>query len=267
MSASPKRKATSARYLEADKRRTEGLILAQSPFWAMAVALVMLSGIIHSWDDFDYILFSLTAALPSILLPAVFSKPDGRPWHRRYWVKLNLWISIIVFLGTFFISHYFFDLMGMRYMFNRKWNFSSSVAGRSGGEVPLFLYPLTHAYFMTYFAVLRVAEREINSRLRPGRIGRVCVVLALSYGVAFGETFFMASPLLSDLFLYEKRDRMMKVGTFGYMIFFVTGLPMLGRVDSNGEDWPLSRVVIEALAAFTSMLLLFELWAKVVGPL
>jgi len=92
-------------------------------------------------------------------------------------------------------------------------------------------------------------------------------VLALSYVVAFGETFFMASPLLSEVFLYDKRDRMMKVGTFGYMIFFVTGLPMLGRVDSRGEDWPLSSVVTEALAAFTCILLLFELWAKIIGPL
>ncbi|KAH7489940.1 hypothetical protein H9L39_07544 [Fusarium oxysporum f. sp. albedinis] len=268
MAKSPKKKKqVSAQYLEADKRWTEGLILAQSPFWVTAVAFVMLSGIINSWNDVDYMLFSITAALPSILLPALLSKPGGRPWYRRYWVKLNLWVSIIVFLGTYFISHYFFDLMGMRYMFNNRINFSSAVAGRTGGEVPLFLYPLTHAYFMSYFTCLLVAERKIIRRLQPGRIGRIFVVLALSYVVAFGETFFMASPLLSEVFLYDKRDRMMKVGTFGYMIFFVTGLPMLGRVDSRGEDWPLSRVVTEALAAFTCILLLFELWAKIIGPL
>jgi cycloeucalenol cycloisomerase len=267
MATSPQKKQISAHHLEADKRWTEGLILAQSPFWVTAVAFVMLSGIISNWNDYDYILFSITAALPSVLLPALLSEPDGRPWYRRYWVKLNLWISIIVFLGTYFISHYFFDLMGMRYMFKVKLNFSSAVVGRTGGEVPLFLYPLTHAYFMSYFTFLLVAERKIIHRLHPGRFGRVFVVLTLSYIVAFGETFFMASPLLSDVFLYEKRDRMMKVGTFGYMIFFITGLPMLGRVDSRGEDWPLSRVVIEALAAFTSILLLFELWAKIIGPL
>ncbi|EXM37435.1 hypothetical protein V3481_004588 [Fusarium oxysporum f. sp. vasinfectum] len=268
MAKSPKRnKQVSSQYLEADKRWTEGLILAQSPFWVTAVAFVMLSGIINSWNDVDYMLFSITAALPSILLPALLSKPGGRPWYHRYWVKLNLWVSIIVFMGTYFISHYFFDLMGMRYMFNNKLNFSSAVAGRTGGEVPLFLYPLTHAYFMSYFTCLLVAERKIIRRLQPGCIGRIFVVLALSYVVAFGETFFMASPLLSEVFLYDKRDRMMKVGTFGYMIFFVTGLPMLGRVDSRGEDWPLSRVVTEALAAFTCILLLFELWAKIIGPL
>ncbi|KAF5569157.1 cycloeucalenol cycloisomerase [Fusarium phyllophilum] len=267
MSTSPKKNQISVQYLEADKRWTEGLILAQSPFWVIAVAFVMLSGIINTWNDVDYMLFSITVASPSILLPALLSKPGSRPWYRRYWVKLNLWVSIIVFTGTYFISHYFFDLMGMRYMFNNKVNFSSAVAGRAGGEVPLFLYPLTHAYFMSYFTFLLVAERKIVRRLQPGRVGHVFVVLALSYVVALGETFFMASPLLSEVFLYEKRDRMMKVGTFGYMIFFITGLPMLGRVDSHGEDWPLSRVVTEALAAFACIMLLFELWAKIIGSL
>jgi cycloeucalenol cycloisomerase len=60
---------------------------------------------------------------------------------------------------------------------------------------------------------------------------------------------------------------MMTVGSVGYMAFFITGLPMVGRVDEKGEDWSLSRVVIEALGTFMSILVLFEVWAKVVGPL
>ena len=131
----------------------------------------------------------------------------------------------------------------------------------------MFLYPLTHAYFMTYYTVLMVAESTIVQALQPGRLGRAIVVVVLSYSVAVGETFFMSSPLLSDWFYYEKTDRMMTVGSLGYMAFFVTGLPMVNRIDSKGEDWPLSRVVIEAWATFMSILVLFEIWAKVIGPL
>ncbi|KAG8665545.1 hypothetical protein FPOAC2_10619 [Fusarium poae] len=266
-SSTPSTYKATAQSIEAEKRWTQRLNIFLSPFWIIAVAFAMLSGIMHQWNDIDYLLFSIAVATPPILFPALLSKKIGRPWYRRYWFKLNVWVAVMVCLGTYFTSHYFFDLMGMRYKFPCKWNFSSGVVGRTGGQVPVFLYPLTHAYFMTYYTVLMVLKKEIVQRLRPGRFGRVVVIVALSYGVALGETFFMASPLLSEWFYYEKRDRMMTVGSVGYMAFFVTGLPMVGRVDGKGEDWPLSRVVIEALGTFMSILVLFEVWAKVVGPL
>ena len=77
----------------------------------------------------------------------------------------------------------------------------------------------------------------------------------------------MASGLLSDLFAYGDRDRMLRVGSLGYASYFVVGLPMVQRIDARGEDWTLGRVVIEALATCIGILILLEVWAKVVGPL
>ncbi|KAF4948497.1 hypothetical protein FSARC_13734 [Fusarium sarcochroum] len=265
--ATSARKGSTAHDLEAEKRWTERLILAQSPLWIIPAAYVMISGVILRWNDADYIAFAITVALPAMLVPALLSKPSNRPWYRRYWVKLNIWIAIIVSFGTYFISHYYFDLMGMRYEFNSEWNFSSDVVGRTGGQVPVFMYPLTHACFMTYYTILLVAERVIIERLQPGRIGRLIVLVVLSYSAAFGETFFMATPLLSEVFSYADRDRMLKFGSIGYAAYFLGGVPMLKRIDSHGEDWTLSRVVIEAFAAFMGILVLFETWAKLAGPL
>ncbi|KAH8651125.1 hypothetical protein BX600DRAFT_441566 [Xylariales sp. PMI_506] len=257
------------RGVSAEQVWTERLILAQSPVWIAAVALVMLTGALRRWDDAGYLGFSLAAAAPSFLLPAALSLSgtNRRPWASRYWFKLHVWVAIMVFFGTYFGTHYFFDLMGMRYAFDVRWTLDSHVLGCSGQRVPVFMYPLTHAYFMTYFAALLVADRAIASRLRLGPAGRVVLVLILAYAVAFAETFFMASSLLSDLFAYQKRDRMLSVGSFGYATYFIVGLPSLRRMDADGEVWTLERVVIEALAACMAILVLLELWAKVVGPL
>ncbi|KAH8891945.1 hypothetical protein GQ53DRAFT_823349 [Thozetella sp. PMI_491] len=250
-----------------DKEWTERAILAQSPVWIVAVATVMLTGALRRWDDRGYLLFSLAAMAPSVLLPAVLSPARPGPWRRRYWVKLHAWVGIVVCFGTYFGTDYFFDLMGMRYAFDVRWNLSSDILGQSGQLVPLFMYPLTHAYFMTYFVVLMVAEREMVRRLGLSPTGRILADAFLSYALAYAETFFMASSLLSDLFHYQARDRMLTVGSFGYAAYFIVGLPMVRRIDAKGEVWPLGRVVIEALAACMMILVLLEAWAKVVGPL
>lgn len=253
----------------ADRAWTERAILAQSPLWIAAVALVMLTGVLRRWDDAGYLCFSVAAAAPSVLVPALSrARPDhGRPWVRCYWFKLHVWVAIVVFFGTYFGTHYFFDLMGMRYAFDVRWNFESDILGHSGQRVPVFMYPLTHAYFMTYFTLLIVADRALVRWLRPGPMGRAAVVVCLSYTLAFAETLFMASSLLSDLFAYQNHGRMLLVGSFGYASYFVVGLPSVRRIDAGGELWTIQRVVVEALATSMAILILLEVWAKVIGPL
>lgn len=256
--------------LNAAKTWTLHVILLQSPLWILAVAAVMYTGVLRRWNDTGYLVFSFSAALPSFLLPALLpSRPDrSRPWRECYFVKLHAWVAVLVAFGTYFGTHYFFDLMGMRYAFaGARWTFAAEVVGKSGHDVPVFLYPLTHAYFMTYFAVLILAEKEIVDGWRLGLLGRAVVVLSLAYAVAFAETFLMASPLLADMFAYDNRERMLMVGSFGYASFFVAGLPMVRRIDGGGESWKLGRVIIEALATSMMILVLLEAWAKVVGPL
>jgi cycloeucalenol cycloisomerase len=222
----------------------------------------MLKGSLNYWGDVEYLVFSMATMAPSVLLPAALS--SGRPWRQSYWLKLNVWVGILAAFGTYFGTGYFFELMGMRYKFPVHWTLGSDVVGRSGGRVPIFMYPLTHAYFMTYFTLLLVMERMIINRLRSGFLGRVMTVLALSYAVAFAETYIMAGGLISDFFAYDNRDRMLRVGSLGYASYFVVGLPMLRRVESN---WSIEHVVVEALATCLMILILLEIWAKLVGPL
>ena len=151
--------------------------------------------------------------------------------------------------------------------FDVQWHFSSEILERHTGQhVPLFMYPLTHAYFMSYYVFLMVAEKEFMKRFKTGLAGCIIIVVGLAYVLAFAETYFMASSLLSGLFAYGDRNRMLRVGSFGYASYFVVGLPMVRRID-RGEQWKIERVVIEALATCMMILVLLEVWAKLIGPL
>ncbi|KAK0614719.1 hypothetical protein B0T14DRAFT_528955 [Immersiella caudata] len=255
--------------LDDEKRGVIRAVLCQSPIWIASVATVMMTGALHSWSDIEYLLFSTLVATPAVLAPIFFPGHSARPspWWQSYWLKLNIWVAIVVGMGTYAGTAYFFDLMQMRYSFDVQWTFSSDVVGHSWQRVPVFIYPLTHAYFMTYFTVLMASESYLVKRfVLRSFTARATVVVLLSYVVAFLETYFMASPLLSDFFAYKSRHRMLTLGSWGYASYFVVGLPMVQRIES-GASWTLERVVLEALATCMMILGLLEAWAKIVGPL
>lgn len=251
-----------------DKAHAERWFLIGTPVWIAMVAAVMLTGWLRSWGDAGFMIFSVGAATPALILPLLRRGPGCRPILKSYYLKLHLFVGVLVLFGTYIGTHYFFDLMGMRYAFPARLVLESDVVGRSGQHVPLFMYPLTQAYFVSYFTVLTVSERALRARLRPGPVGRLLLVLGLSYAIAFAETFFMATDWLRDLFSYADRGRMLALGSFGYASYFVVGLPMLRQVDEDGaRSWPIARVLVQALAAAMLILTLLELWAKIVGPL
>jgi cycloeucalenol cycloisomerase len=66
-----------------------------------------------------YLVVCLAASLPCILLPPLLegSAEKGKPLAQRYWVKANTWIAIFSFIGNYFWTHYFYDLLGAEYTF------------------------------------------------------------------------------------------------------------------------------------------------------
>lgn len=263
--------AAAARWLSSnpEKAWAERWLLGYSAAWMLAVALVIVTGWIHTWGDLGYLLFSLALGAAAIVGPWLWpGRPDRhRPPWQCWWLKLNAWVAVLVGFGTYFGTHYFFDLMGMRYGFPVTWTLQAEVVGRSSQTVPLFMYPLTQAYFVTYFAVAPLALRRLERAFGRGWPVRALVVLVLGYGIAFMETFTMANESLAAYFEYADRDKMLAVGSLGYAAYFLVGLPIVCRIDEGDERWPLSRVLVEALAACMLILMLLEVWALVVGPL
>ncbi len=261
-----------------DKARAERFFLLYSPVWIAAVAFVMLSGVMSSWGDGAYMAFAALVAAPLLLVPALTWRDAEtaqlRPLYERYWFKFNLWIAIYVFAGSYVGTHYFFDVLGMRYAFPTTWNLDAALVGRDSGDVPLFLYVLTQCYFVTYHVILVVLLR----RYRTGSFGQTVLgraltpvaLLAIAYGVAYGETYFMASEALSDYFWYLDRERMLSLGSLFYATYFVVSTPLVYGLDERAEqagEWSLGRVAVSALAASMLMFYVLDLWAMVFGPI
>lgn len=263
--------AQAARWLSSnpDKAWAERWLLGYSVAWMLAVALVIVTGWIHTWGDRGYLLFSLLLGGAAIVGPWIWpNRPDrNRPVWQCWWFKLNAWVLVLVIFGTYFGTHYFFDLMGMRYGFPVTWMLQAKGVGHSSQTVPVFMYPLTQAYFVTYFVAAPIALRRLERALPLGGWGRALAVLVLAYGIAWLETFTMANDGLSAYFAYADKAKMLRYGSLGYAAYFVVGLPLVCRIDEGSERWTLSRTLLEALGASMLILFLLELWATVVGPL
>jgi cycloeucalenol cycloisomerase len=247
------------------KRAEERAILLGSALWILMVAAVMLSGVLRYFRDAEYLAFSAACAATVTLLPWWLGRARG-PLVQRYLLKVNVYAGILMLVGTFFGTAYFFDLMHMRYSFATELSLQAAHVGKQGGVVPLFMYPLTQAYFVTYYTGLVLLEREFAARLSLRSWGRLGLVVALSYALAFLETFAMATAPMQDLFVYEKKDRMLSLGSVGYSVYFLIGLPLFRGVD-DPDPTPLGQVALRALAAGMLVLFALELYSRVVGPL
>ena len=70
-------------------------------------------------NETGYMAVGLAAALPCVVLPALLrgANEKGKSWDQQYWVKANVWIAIFSFIGNYFWTHYFYELLGAEYTF------------------------------------------------------------------------------------------------------------------------------------------------------
>lgn len=250
-------------------------MLGWSAVWISVMAVVMLTGAWRAFSELAYLALGFGLGLPTLLLPLVSPHPSerGRPWADRYAVRVNLWIAVVVWVGSYFITHYFFDVMGMRYGFPVEIHWEAAIVGRSDQSVPLFLYPLTQAYFITYYTIMAVVLRWARSvpALQRG-VGYAVVTIALCYGVAWAETTAMAVELLRDVFSYASRERMMAFGSLFYALLFLCTLPLFTALEPEldrdpSHRRPLRTLALEALGASALGMALMDVVSSWLGPL
>ena len=75
--------------------------------------------LVQNCDEWGYLAVGLCVGLPPIFLPMFLqsSKERSKPWQDRHWVKANVWIAIYSFIGNYFWTHYFYQLLGANYTF------------------------------------------------------------------------------------------------------------------------------------------------------
>jgi cycloeucalenol cycloisomerase len=203
----------------------------------------------------------LAAALPLVLVPALIrdERPIGRRWYQTYWFKANLYIAIFNFAANYFGSEYFFDILGMVYDYPLlELNFDSTLVGSGEQRVPLIMYLLTQAYFVTYHTTAVIVLR----RIRTSRI------LIVAYFWAWMETKAMANPWIESQFYYKDMERMLTYGSLFYSLYFVASFPIFYRLDEERDaNWSLPITAAAACTASMIMMFLLDFAAAIFGPL
>ncbi|MEO7327567.1 MAG: hypothetical protein ABI193_03245 [Minicystis sp.] len=239
------------------KRRAERVYLVYSPIWGAICGGVMLTGLVERWSDGP--LLALGVGLWLVLLAAgfIFRAPEdrGRPFHQLYHFKHSAFMAIFAFLGNYFGTRYFYEVLDMHYGFHATLNLN---------DVPVFLYFLTAVYFTTYSVLQNLALRAAR---RLGRRGAALSLVPVSLLIAAMETALNANPFMKASFCYGNLRFALWFGTLLYGAHFMIAGPLWHRVDERrGDDTPLREVLASVLAAFTLCLCADEVFTHQIAP-
>jgi cycloeucalenol cycloisomerase len=260
------------------KAWTEQLFLVWGLVWVLSFALVVVTGVYHSFGDLGYLLIGLYVSLPYVVLPYFLDPPQylvppaphqlstlrfDRWASARYWVKANVWIAIFSFVGNYFWTHYFYHVLGAAYSFPVEFNLNG---------VPFFLYLITHAYFCFYHSLTNIAIRLARgTRFYHGLTSPVArlafntlLVFALAVFTAFMETWTIASV---PYYSHQDKWSMYTVGSVFYGIYFFASFPMFFRLDepqgTSLTSWTLAETITDSLAACMIVTIFLDLWRLV----
>jgi cycloeucalenol cycloisomerase len=253
-----------------DKAWVEKFFLAYSPIWMASMAFMMLTGYGESWSDIPLLLHAAATALPVLLIPMLLaSRFTSKPWHDSYWFKANLYLLVFGFFGNYFGSEYFFDVLGMVYVYpNATTNLDAALLGSGEQQVPLIMYFYTHVYFMTYHATANIALRKLNSLMPAKWLLFPVFVFLIGYAWAWMETKAMANPMMASSFYYEKMELMLAYGSAIYATYFIASFPIWYFLDETREkSWSLLQVTAAGLSASMLTFYMLDVAAHWVGSL
>jgi len=264
-----------------DRAWAEKLYLYFIPVFFIYNAVMQRMGWVSA-GDFWHIVQDVLMWLPyCVLLPFYWRRKSGMCWYEDYWFKFQVWIFVFVFFATYFHTEWFFSVLGMRYNFpNVTLYFDSRLCGPDEAsalanheKIPLGIYLNTLAFFTVYHNAACVVMRRVKTLVAGTSpmvrwAGWIAIVAATAFFFAYAETFFYIQPAVASTVYYIDKARMLAIGSFCYMLYFIVSFPDVYRLDEPpGPKWNLMRCVVEA--GFVSMVSLFliDLFAWIYGPI
>jgi hypothetical protein len=243
------------------KRATERFHLLYAPVWGGVTGSVMVTGMAERWGDVGHLTLGVLVFLGSALGPFVFAAPEdrGRPITERYAFKIFVWICIFGFLGGYYWTYFFFDVLHAHYGFQTRINLNNQ---------PLALYFLTVTYFSTYAVLINIGWRVARDWVRP----RWPVLfwpsaLFACFAVAGLESAFNANPWMTGLYCFDDVPFALSFGTLAYGLYFIPCMYFWVNLGERDDDPTAMRdVVVGALAATMLVLCILEPLKWLVAP-
>src|SRR3989338_4243148 len=187
------------------KAWAEKFFLIYGPIWMLYFCFLIYYEIYENASKFGWTMFGVTMAVPCVAYPLMFpGKADTKlPIYERYWFKANLWVFIFSFVGNYFWTHYFFNLLGARY----------TLEAYSINEVPYLMFLCTQAYFTFYFTFSNVLLRMINTGMKPSSNRTLFLgvfLIVFCYFTAYMETLTIQH---FKYYVHKDKDMMYKYGS------------------------------------------------------
>jgi cycloeucalenol cycloisomerase len=253
-----------------DKAWGEKFFLIYTPIWILQIVVATLLGWSKSLGDLGLLIQSCLVTIPMFLVPLIIhsSSKYGKKWYQMYWFKADLYIFIFSIMAAYFGTEYFFDVLGMVYNYPQvHLTFDSALVGSGKQSVPVIMYLLTMAYFMTYHVTAVIVLRRLKTSgqrwiawLFP------LAILAIGYFWAWMETYAMTNPMMKGTFYYQDMSRMLSYGSILYACFFIVSFPIFYFIDEKpGKTWSLIQTTAGALSASMLTIFLLDLITKIIG--
>lgn len=196
----------------------------------------------------------VSLSLPYLLQPVVYplSSESKLPLFSRYSFKANLWIAIFSFIGNYWYTHYFYNVLKAKYTLP-SWRLNN---------VPIPLYFATHFYFMFYHTLSNLILRKIHTRYQSSFLRTIFIwlsIFAFSYFTAFMETLSISS--FPD-YAFEDRFMAYTVGSAFYGIYFIVSYPTFYQIDEviskQNKPYTVYQTIMESLGASMLVLCLLD---------
>jgi cycloeucalenol cycloisomerase len=208
------------------KAAIERAWLEYSAVWCGLLGLVMLTGLGSYWSDPGLSLLGIVFMMGTYFWPVL---RVNRHFHYPTLNAMFYGNVTLSFTMHYIATPFFFDVLHMRYGFQ--------VEARIDRN-PVFLYPLTVAYFSTYSVMSCIFLRRITNAFSgdvwsSSALGRLMGnalrgfgVVMVPFATALFETLLNANPFISDLFCYDDVRFAITFGTFAYGLGFVFSIPV-----------------------------------------
>ena len=213
------------------KRQFELYSLHYTVIWIALFGVVVVMKLYETFDANSYLQLCVSLSLPFLLQPILMplEAEKNLPLTQRYSFKANLWIVIFSFIGNYWYTHYFYNVLKASYTF----------PAHRLNDVPIALYFATHFYFVTYHTFSNLILRKIETRYNSGIMRTIffwACVCAFSYFTAFMETLTISS---FPCYAFEDRYMAYTLGSAFYGIYFLASFPIFYNLDKSiGEGFP-----------------------------
>jgi len=92
------------------------------------------------------------------LFPCITGESHDVPFGERFSVKVNLWLAVFSFVGNYWYTHYFYNVLHASY----------TMPGHDVNGVPIGMFFATHFYFSFYHVFANLFLRKIVTTYQPG---------------------------------------------------------------------------------------------------